>query len=166
MFVIRLLQPEDADAFVHLRIRMLTEAPWAFASSVEMDRGCKPELVRDSVTREGSAILGAFEGDALIGAAGLVRDEKPKRRHIATIWGVYVGPEARGQGVGRQLIETAISTARTWPDLAVLQLSVSERADTARRLYEQLGFTAWGVAADSLRVDGQSYSETYMQILL
>lgn len=166
MYSVRPLAIHDADAFVVLRRAMLADTPWAFASSPEIDRGCKPELVRDSVTRDGSAILGAFDGDALIGAAGLVRDDKPKRRHIATIWGVYVEPSARRVGVGRRIVETAIALARTWTGVECLQLTVSEKAIAAQRLYQSLGFSTWGFEPDALRVDGRSFKETHMRLVL
>lgn len=164
MYAIRSLTIEDADAFVLLRRTMLNDAPWAFASSPQIDRGCNAKLVRESVTRPGSAILGAFDGNTLIGAAGLVRDEKPKRQHIATIWGVYVTAAARQQGVGRRLVETAITTAGSWVGVESVQLTVSERATTALRLYESLGFRVWGHEPDALRVDGERLTETHMRL--
>lgn len=166
MYAIRALEPADAESFVILRRAMLVDTPWAFASSPEIDRGCKPELVRDSVSRDGSTILGAFDNNALIGAAGLVRDEKPKRHHIVSIWGVYVTPTARGAGLGRRIVEAAIATARTWPGVACVQLTVSEKAIAARRLYESQGFTAWGLEPDALRVDGVTYDESHMRLAL
>jgi len=166
MSVIRPLQPDDADAYVVLRRTMLTEAPWAFASSPEFDRGCNADQVRESVSRPGSAILGAFDGVDLIGSAGLVRDEKPKRRHIALIWGVYVAPAARGCGLGRSVMQAALDHARTWPGLECIQLAVSERAQAARRLYESLGFTTWGIEPDALRVDGHGHAESHMRLVL
>jgi len=164
MHAVRLLSVDDAEAFVTLRKAMLLESPWAFASSPEIDRGCNVELVRDSITRSGSAILGAFDGGSLVGACGLVRDEKPKRCHIAVIWGVYVAPQVRRHGLGRQIVQAAIVTARSWQGVECIQLTVSEKAAAARMLYESLSFTAWGREPDALRVEGASFAETHMRL--
>jgi GNAT superfamily N-acetyltransferase len=54
-----------------------------------------------------------------------------------------VAPSARGRGFGRQLVEAIAEWART-RSASRLELSVSERAETAAALYRQLGFAPTG----------------------
>lgn len=67
------------------------------------------------------------------------------------MWGTYVAPEARGQGVGHRLLEALIDEVRAWDGVERLTLSVVERADAARRLYAALGFEVFGREPDAFR---------------
>jgi RimJ/RimL family protein N-acetyltransferase len=169
--MIRLLTAADAAAYAALRREMLVDTPAAFGSSPETDRVNDLAAFTRQFDGPGFAIVGHYEpgpgapgAGSLVSVAGLKREDRPKRRHIATVWGVYTTPRARRRGLSRGVISCAIDLARTWERLAVLELSVSELAPGARALYESLGFTAWGVEPDALRVDGQSAREIHMQL--
>lgn len=158
----RLLGAGDIEAYVAIRREMLEDAPWSFLSSPEEFTGDTDEiLARMSGER---AIAGALVGGRLRGVACVSRQSRVKVRHRASITGVYVGPEVRGRGVGRRVMELAIETARAWEGVEIVGLSVSAGAIAARRLYESLGFVAWGVEADAIRIDGVSRDEIHMQL--
>ena len=53
---------------------------------------------------------------------------------------LYVVPDLRGQGIGRQLLERAIEVARE-QGADFMDLGTSEDDVAARALYEKLGFT-------------------------
>lgn len=82
------------------------------------------------------------------------------------MWGVFTLPAARRKGLSRVVISHAIRVAKTWKGLDTLELSVSDASPGARALYESLGFKAWGLEPDALRVDGKSYPELHMQMRL
>lgn len=164
----RRLDPDDTEMFAVFRREMLLNSPWAFGSSPEDDRFRDLEALRAGLASGDTTIFAArdAENGRILATAGLVRDSKIKRSHIAMIWGVYVTPAARGRGLGRSVVSAAIDAARQWnqPPIAMIVLTVSQNAPEARRLYESLGFIAWGVEPDALRVAGVSYSETYMHL--
>lgn len=165
----RPLIPDDAEAYSALRREMLLDSPWAFGASPEDDRPV--EAVRRGLTEPCNSILaviGENDGEAgrLLAAAGVRREEKRKRRHIAYIWGVYVTPSARGRGLGRLVVGAAIDTARGWEGVSAVQLAVSENAPAARRVYESLGFRRWGYEPDALRIDGRPFGEIHMHLPL
>lgn len=158
------LKPDDADRYVLLRREMLQDSPWAFGASLESDRGSDPAQVRASLAREGYGIFAAVDGEQVVGVAGVRREEVTKRRHIAYIWGVYVTPSHRRQGLSRAVVRAAIEAARRWPDIEVIHLSVSEASPHALRVYESLGFAVWGVEPDCLRVGGRGYTEHHLHL--
>ena len=52
----------------------------------------------------------------------------------------YVAPQARGQGLGRQLVRAAIKHACAIPELATVRLSVAQDNQAALTLYLSCGF--------------------------
>jgi ribosomal protein S18 acetylase RimI-like enzyme len=163
---VRLLAPDSAPVYVALRREALLDAPWAFGASPGTDKGSDEEHMRRSLARPGFAVVGAFSGGALVAVAGVIREEQPKRAHIATVWGVHVRPACRSRGLGRAVVAKAVETARSWAGVGQVQLSVSENSPAALAMYESLGFRRWGTEPDCLRVDGRSYAEIHMSLRL
>lgn len=79
-------------------------------------------------------VWGAFEGERLVGTV-YVQVRLPR---IWVLSGVYVDARARGRGVGRALVRSAVAAAEATG--AQVGLYVREDRDDARRLYEDLGF--------------------------
>lgn len=166
---IRALREEEAEAYVALRRESLREAPLAFAASPEVDGASQPETVRARLRAAPDAvILGAFaaQDGALVGAAGVRREPGGKASHKAHLWGMYVAPASRRRGIGAALLQAAVAHAQTLPGVAWLELGVSTAAPEARRLYEAVGFRAWGEEPDALRHGGESVSELHMTLRL
>ncbi len=163
---IRILRPDEADALFALRRQALHDAPLAFAASPEDDRASSPDAVREILNGEnGSAVFGALDG-ALLGMIGLYREPKRKMTHKLHLWGMYVRPEGRGRGIARALMQAALAHARTLDGVTQVQISVTEDADAARTLYEELGFRVWGTEPDAIRHGGRGVSEQHMVLTL
>ena len=160
--LVRPLAAPDFDAWWHLRLRMLKEHPEAFGASYEETLAAGPEPQRERFLQPDSFIVGAFDGDVLIGVVGCVRQRGPKVRHKAFVWGVYVAPEARARGIGRALMEAAVAGAREWPGLRQIHLAVVTTNESARRLYRSLGFEVYGLEPAALHVDGRDMDEEWM----
>jgi ribosomal protein S18 acetylase RimI-like enzyme len=160
--MIRALTPADTDAFIALRRRGLAEAPYGFGASLEDDFTNDVEAVQRSLARWPDAVTyGALVGDDLVGIVSVVRETKIKMRHKASIYGVYVAPEARRHGLARQLLQTAIDHARA-EGVHVVQLTVADDASEARRVYERVGFVRWGTEPDALFIEGRFVDDHHM----
>ncbi len=162
----RALTVDDIPAFIELRREALRDSPWAFAASEDSDLGLQADVMRSRISQPGQAIVGAFDGDRLVGMAGLVRNHHGKMAHRAAVWGVYVTPSARGRGVAEAIMRELLRIARTWPGLDSVSLQVSARAEGAKRVYERLGFRQWGVEPAALKLDGVAYDEAHMVLML
>lgn len=163
----RLLTPDDTDACVELRRYMLRESPWSFAADPETDRGSDPAQVARSLANPDYAFAGSFDDSGrLVSIALLMRETNPKRRHIAWIVSVYTHPDARRQGRSKAVLRMLIENARSRPGVAAVYLSVGDRSPGAQRLYESLGFVAWGVEPDAQRIGDESSSEVHMRLKL
>lgn len=166
MLAPQLLKPVHAEIYVALRREMLLDSPWSFGAHATQDKASDIEQIRNSLSLKHYAICAILETNRAIAAASVRREEAVKRRHIAAVWGVYVAPEYRGKGMGKTVVSHAIATARSWPDLETLQLSVSESAPNAQKLYEALGFKVWGNEPNALHIGGISYAEFHMHLPL
>ncbi|MDX9912109.1 MAG: GNAT family N-acetyltransferase [Phycisphaerales bacterium] len=165
--VVRRLRPEDASVYLAFRHAMLVDSPLAFASSPEDDRhGSDPSIVATQLARAESAILGAWRDERLVSAAGLVREEKLKMRHRAFIWGVWTEPAFRGRGIGERVIRACVDLARSWPGVRIVYLAAGAGQHAAIRLYERVGFVAWGVEPACVLYDGALHDEVHMQLRL
>ena len=80
-------------------------------------------------------LLVARRGDRVVGVGAL----KPVSQEVAEIKRMYVRPEARGQGVGRALMERLLHDARQI-GYRVARLETATFMAEAHRLYRSLGF--------------------------
>ncbi len=164
-WTVRRLAPTDASAFLRLRREALEEAPFAFEASPEDDFAASADFVRETLARPDQTVIGAFAPE-LAGVVGVFRERPRKAAHKARLWGLYVRPQFRRLGLGLVLVRQAIEFARSLEGVAILELSVSEKAATATALYERLGFRVWGVEPAALRVAGEEVAERHMRIEL
>ena len=161
----RRLTSANAPAYNELRCEMLREHPDAFGDSLEEHLARGFAEVERRLSREDSAVFGAFDGDKLVGSAGYFRETHKKAGHIATIWGVYVRKAARGQGASEALIKLALEQLRKL-GVDLVQLDVGSHNAPARHVYKKLGFVKTGVWPRALRVDGVDYDEDHMVLSL
>ncbi|MES2937542.1 MAG: GNAT family N-acetyltransferase [Pseudomonadota bacterium] len=161
---IRRLTAADAPAYRELRLRGLREHPDAFTSSHEEDAQLPLEASARRLRSETQTFWGALDGDGtLLGVVGLERETRAKNRHKATVVGMYVAPEAAGQGAGRALLEALIATARH-EGLELLVLTVTDGNGPAATLYERCGFRSFGVEPRAIKVDGVACGKNHMYL--
>jgi ribosomal protein S18 acetylase RimI-like enzyme len=91
-------------------------------------------------------VLGAFDGDELIGTVTLLLDLPPNQPHRAEIAKMMTRVSHRGRGVATALMRAAERlAAERGRTLLVLDTAVE---DGASKLYEALGFNLTGVIPD------------------
>jgi RimJ/RimL family protein N-acetyltransferase len=160
---IRALSPTDASAFQALRLRGLRECPEAFASSYEEELDAPlAELEKRLQPRSDSAVFGAFKGSDLVALVGLQRESMAKLAHKSFIWGVYVAPEVRGNGVGAQIMGYALRYASEVLETRQINLGVNTKNSAALALYKRLGFVEFGLERGYLLVGGELQDEYQM----
>jgi ribosomal protein S18 acetylase RimI-like enzyme len=168
---IRKLTADDAALFRNLRLEGLKNHPEAFgesydefaANSVEQIAGRIPA---DPASRAGF-VLGAFDEDgAMAGVVALGREHRRKRSHKAVLWGMYVIPAYRRQGVASRLVRRLLEYARAFGDVEQIVLTAATRNERAVRLYESLGFRSYGREPRALQIDGDYYDQEHMYLVL
>ena len=171
MITIRTLTEHNATDFRSIRLRALQESPEAFASSYE-DSKDEPlstfaERIHPRTDFPERFVLGAFDqAGQLVGNAGLVRERGRKMQHKAMVWGMYVAPKMRSQGIGKMLMQNLIELSTTISGLEQLYLGVVTTNRAARQLYLLLGFRIYGVEPHALKLDELYFDEELMVLSL
>jgi ribosomal protein S18 acetylase RimI-like enzyme len=167
---IRRFVEEDLAEYRRVRLQALRDHPEAFGESyeqaVERPLSQTIESFRKQKDSETIFMLGAFEGEELLGTIFFRRDEPLKMQHIGHIGAMYTVPEVRGMGVGKALLERVIELARQMPGLLQLELNVTAGNATARSLYTACGFETYGVQPRGLKVGEKFYDLEYMVLRL
>jgi len=132
----------NATVFKLVRLRALREDPSAFGSTyAEESRLTDPEWVELAVRRtsKGSMVWLAFADDAPCGIVGVFLESATHARLVS----MWVAKDARGQGIGKALVDAAIAWVRE-SRAQTMVLTVTSNNDTAMRFYEGLGFARTG----------------------
>ena len=124
------LRPATLETVRPLRLRALREDPDAFGSTLESEQD-RPDAdwdfwVRDSII--------AFDGDTPVGMANLKLEPDQAR-----LFGMWVAPEARGQGLGRLLLAAALHYFLE-SGMTRARVVTQARNIASQRLYQGCGF--------------------------
>jgi ribosomal protein S18 acetylase RimI-like enzyme len=158
---IRRLAAADAAAYRVLRLRGLRDHPEAFTSSYEEDSRQTVQAMETRLSSPRNSFWGAFRGMELCGAVGMEREARAKVLHRAKVVGMYVAPEASGQGIGARLMAALLAQARA-EGLQSLVLTVTDGNDGAVRLYERCGFRSFGIEPRAIKVGPTYHAKNHM----
>lgn len=164
---VRVLTVDAAAPYQALRLRSLQEHPEAFGSAYEDEVGRSLEMIQERLRAgEHHFVLGAWHGQALVGMAAFNRSPGLKTRHRGGFGGMYVAPEARGQGVGRVLLSELIVRASLMPGLEEIILAVTVGNSAARAIYLAAGFQPSHIEKRYIKVADRYYDIEWMTLLL
>lgn len=166
MYIRRLL-PTDAQIFQNFRLAALKDTPSAFGSSYEEEKDFPAVIIEGRLAiKPDRGPFGAFENENLIGLVALGRENMQKLSHKALIWGMYVAPDYRGKGIARALLDTALTLARSIPEITQVNLAVNAKNTAAIHLYASAGFKEFGCEPNAMCVDGEFHNEIHMFLSL
>ncbi|QED46733.1 GNAT family N-acetyltransferase [Cytobacillus dafuensis] len=159
---IRLLAPNDSDAYRNIRLMALQKHPEAFASSYEEETAYSKDVYKNRFQTENSFTFGAFENEELLGTVTLLKETKLKLKHRANIVAMYVSPEKRRMGIGKALIANALEKAKELGEVEQVYLSVEATNEPAKKLYESFGFEVYAEEKRALKIGNTYYDEEHM----
>lgn len=160
-YSVRLLVPDEAEAFRDMRLEGLQKHPTAFMAEWEEESRRPLGWFMDRLKT--NAVFGGFnESETFLGVIAVGQGQNSKTMHNAHIWGVYVKPEARGTGLAKLLLDAAVSHALA--RCLTVRLTVEENNQAARRLYRAAGFREWATDFSAIQVDGIFHNEILMRL--
>jgi GNAT superfamily N-acetyltransferase len=138
---IRRVRAEEGSALMQVRLSALLDAPYAFGATYtdSIQRPGDEWAARAAASSAGGseAIFLAHAPDGVVGMAGGFTPTD--RRLVRILWGVWVEPALRGQGLGRRLVDSVLD----WAAIAGadrIELWVAEPNAPALRMYQSMGF--------------------------
>ena len=165
--MIRRLTREDTERFSRLRLLGLELHPQAFSTGADAWRVATREhvgaLLEPGDPPDDRFVLGAWEGDNLVGLIGFKRERRRYVSHKGSLWGLFVHPDHRRRGVGTALLETALREARRGDGLEYIRLMATTTSEDAMRLFEAHGFVSYGVEEGGLCVEGVAFDQTFLR---
>ncbi len=166
---IRVLTRADVSAFQQLRRERLEREPRAFAESLaEHDSTSTESSARplESASADKFVFRAFAPGGHLVGMMGFARNPREKSRHKGLIWGVFVQPAWRNQGVARAMLTELIQRVKANPGVEKIILTVAADQLAAKRLYRSRGFEVFGQEKHARKVDGDYVDEDHMVLWL
>lgn len=119
------------------------------------------DIHEDPVMKPGAVGAVARRDGKIVGFSMMLRDSAPWKRHIGSVL-VVVLPDARGQGLGTQLVDRTIKLAGELGLEKIVARMLVEDRDTVR-VFEKLGFRHEGLLLDHAKAsDGTLYDIAYM----
>lgn len=142
---IRRICTGDGTRLREVRLRALRADPDAFGSTYEeaasRESAWWEDRIIDSATGNDQFLAVVENGEEFIGLIGAYTPAgRPDVRHLVSTW---VAPEARGRGLGMELVETVVEWAKA-AGAAEVRLWVVDENRPAIALYETAGFVPTG----------------------
>jgi len=162
---IRAAQEAELEQFFALRLEALNDTPTAFGQSVQGHLDSKDTFFKRFVEQRDSKMgmmFGAWDGDTLLGMAGVVRNDRDKTKHRGFIWGVYVSPNGRRRGAARRMMDAAIEYLNSFDDVEDVNLAVTAGNDGAFELYQSMGFHHYATDPRFYKIDNIYYDLLWM----
>ena len=164
---IRSLGEVEAALYRKIRLNALKNDPDVFGSSYEKEASLPLETFKAKLApAKDKFVLGAFQENGLMGIVTFVREGDLKNRHKGNIFGMYVSPETRGQGVAKALMEQLIDRSKNLDGLEQIKLSVVSTNEAAKQLYMSFGFEVYGVEPNAMKVNSQYLDEDLMVLFI
>lgn len=163
---IRPLDSPDAAAFRQIRLQAISDSPSAVWPTYEEEaRRTVKEIEARILMTDTQVVFGAFIDSVLVGIAGLRREPLDQVRHKAVLWGVFVSPDLRREGLARKLF-ARIQSFACGEGVLQIHLCVNAENARARNLYRSLGFESFGVEPRAMRVGDKFFDEEHMVLRL
>lgn len=141
---VRRIRPEDAEELRTLRLAAMEADPLAFGSTLRRELESAPVKWTNWATRGAAGTreaiyLAASEGRPPVGMIGAYTEEE--RFHV---WGMWVRPEGRGQGIGGRLLDALLGWFASVDPAGTVLLEVNPTQEAAVALYVGRGFVRTG----------------------
>jgi ribosomal protein S18 acetylase RimI-like enzyme len=107
----------------------------------------------------------AWDGDKIVAHLDLRGGSIESNMHRCRL-GIGMDKELRGQGLGKELMQTAIDWAQKQLFLDYIDLYVFQHNTPAMKLYEKMGFEYVGIQKDIFRVGGEIINDVSMEYKL
>jgi ribosomal protein S18 acetylase RimI-like enzyme len=157
---IREAETGDAGSVLQLHRAVLEEEAYFITLPSEYNGSVYSvvQQIRACARHDSSLFLVAVDDDVLKGFMTVRGGQLTRMYHTGKLE-IMVGPEFRGEGIGRQLMEACMRWARDTPAIEKLGLSVFTTNARAIALYKDMGFEQEGLRKREFRMKDGTYRD-------
>lgn len=160
---VRRLTQTDGGSYRALMLRGYSEHDSAFTSTFEERATKQVEWWTRRLQDPTTVTLGAFDAsDSLIGSVRLEAYQRTRERHKVTLTAMYVMKDHASTGVGRKLLDEALSESRRLNGIEIINLTVTADNLPAVRLYSKVGFQTFGREIRAVKTPGAYLDKLHM----
>ncbi|WP_413382029.1 GNAT family N-acetyltransferase [Alkalihalobacillus sp. 1P02AB] len=164
---LRFLNETDAKLYQELRLKALLINPEAFGSTYEREKAFTLEMIEKRLKpTEDKFVMGFFDNHVLVSMLTFIRESNFKTVHKGNVFGMFVLPEKRGQGIGKAILLELIKVAKNMTGLEQIKLTVVSENKAAKSLYQSIGFEVYGVERNALKFNEQYFDEELMVLYI
>lgn len=161
---VRLFTPDEWMFYKQIRLRALQADPGVFGSNYEKEAADPDSRWQAGVSDpETVGIFGVFKGDELIGMTGIVLLRDDPTRQNAKLWGSWIDPAARGQGVSVLMYQARLDWARRHPTVRRIIVSHRQSNLASMRANQKHGFQKTHTE-DHVWPDGVSEPQVFYEL--
>ena len=163
---IRKLQPNESNFYRDIRLECLKNYPMYFTSNYRDEKAKAKLFFQDHIEESdvNNFVIGAFHNNALVGISGFNRYDRKKTEHKGRIIQVYVNLNYQGQNIGLNIIKSTIDEAFKINAIEQIEIDVITTNTHAENLYKKIGFTAYGIQKNFMKVDDIYYDHKMMML--
>ena len=169
MIDIRLFKPNDFADFCTIRREALVSAPDAFLMTVaDFDqRDIQKERNRFELNTmcADRMIAGAWVDGQVSGMIGLFQQNEPGFEQRMMAWGVFSSSNARGLGLGGQMMQLLAKEAANIENVNQIVLTVLASNKQAIRFYEKIGMEQFSPAENDPLIDHATTDDEAFMVL-
>jgi L-amino acid N-acyltransferase YncA len=162
---VRLAGPDDAAGLIALLERVAADAPYFLAYDVDPTSGADMLQAKLGAAENSSGCVLVAVVDGSVQGALLARAHAHPAFAGVIQLGLSVDPDHRREGLGRMLMEAAITWAKA-QNYRRVQLAVVISNKPALALFESIGFVAEGALRDAAEIDGVRHDVIPMGLIL
>lgn len=168
MKIIRQLPPQRWEEYKKIKIISVQTENLAFSESLDkLNNKTDEEWQKELETLEEEHKILIFVENTysrIVGFAGAHIHKNPRLAHNAFFSSLYVLPEFRNKGLGRQLIEERITLVKEkYPSTTNLHCEIVTTQLASIEIHKRLGFVIAGEIKNLFKINDQYYSEYWMQ---
>lgn len=162
----RKLLPEESNSYREIRLQCLKNFPMHFTSNYHDEKQKEKLFFQPYIEKSDSNnfVIGAFYNNILIGISGFKRHEREKINHSGIIIQVYVVLEHQGKKIGQQIIKSTLNEAFKINGIEQVEIEVIASNEKAEKMYNKIGFEAYGLQKNFLKINDKYYDHIMMMI--
>jgi len=161
--ICRPFERDEWEALRDLRLEALQDSPGSFSSIFEKEKKRPERHWRNTAHSDECTVFGLFIDDVPVGIIGITTMSADATGQTAVLWGTYIQPAYRGNGLTKPLYKTAIAYAKARTDWNRLVISHRDSNIASKKATLSHGFK-YTISENKNWPDGTSEPESFYEM--